>query len=163
MTMPDKAQCKELGKVAAGVFFLVVFGFPISEMLYDAWQRSQKETVVPQIAGEINQPLFGHPNLEVEVWHQYPGDLKKGQLIVIIEGTTVPGPEGAASRLHSFGSWEPNRENGVDFTFPLTHFSPEEEISFKVSLVGENVKTIDREHAWLGDSWKSDKAGWWGR
>lgn len=131
-------------------------------LLYMAYQENSLQKVSPNITGRIARPLFGKPTFEVHVWHQYPGDVKNGQLTVKVSGKHVicdgtPIDDSCASQIHSFETWEPNQENEVIFEFPLSRYDSDTEIQFGLLLSGNSIKEYLITDEWTGDGWKSSQ------
>ena len=139
------------------VFIIVVAALILGSVLYEDWQKSQKAFVVPQVAGGLNQPLFGDPSLELTIWHHHTGDLRNGFLQVSLESSMARNPEGRESKTYSFEAWAPNRENAVTLTLPLSHFDPDQEIPITFFLTSKNMRTFRYQDAWIRDSWKSNR------
>jgi len=134
------------------VAVIVGFGIP----LYDEWQKSQRIYVIPHLRGRVHQPMFGDPDFVVTVWHQHTGNLRNGYVEVTIQGDMAGSSDGTESAVHSFEVWEPNRENSVTLTLPLSHFDATQEIPFKLELRGRDMRPFAYTDAWLGNTWKSN-------
>ncbi|MDP1799464.1 MAG: hypothetical protein Q8K78_18350 [Planctomycetaceae bacterium] len=142
------------------VFGIVLVTAFIGFLGYSFRQKAQEEArpyVIPDVAANINQPLFGSPSLVVTVWHTHTGVLRNGRLTVSTSGELVETRSGLHSQSHSFEVWEPNRDRAVTLTFPLKHFDATREIPISFTLIGQGIKPFTYSDAWLGNTWKSNK------
>lgn len=153
-----------IGETVETLFVIAFYGGIIWGifLLYSTYQESTLQKVSPHISGHIVRPLFGQPTFEVHVWHQYPGDVKNGQLVATAKGNDVTcdevsGDEPCASRIHSFETWEPNQENKVIFQIPLSRYNSETEIQFGLLLSGNSIKQYRISDEWTRDGWKSSQ------
>ncbi len=64
---------------------------------------------------------------------------------------------GSAAEIHSFETWEPNEDHAVEFTIPMPHFDPEQELPLLIELTAKNAKPFTFTTTWLGNGWKSDQ------
>ena len=150
--MSDKAWYQDGWVVFCIVLFLLGIGLPVGHELYTDWQQAQKPLIRPMVAGRVNQPMIGKPTFELSVWHQKAGNLKNGSLMVTLEGELAQDAD-RETQIHSFEVWQPNRENAVQFSLPLSHFDPEKEISITVMLGAKNSKLSLVTYFWKGDDW----------
>ena len=133
-----------------GVALLVGYSFYLKEL------DNAKPLIDPEIAGRLHQPMFGSPRLEITVWHQHPGVIRNGKLLVNLNEDPAKGQETWDRRVHSFEVWEPNKDHAVTFEFPLTRYDPQQPIHVGVILLGSEIKMSVRGVEWLGTTWKSN-------
>lgn len=142
-----------------GIVLLILFvGAVLSFWGFNAWreyQFSQIPIILPISAGRLEQPLWGDPVLHVQVWHQFPGRLQKGNLIISSDSPMVV--EGDQFQMHSFESWDPNRDHEVKLRFRLQNFNPKQEIPLTMRIEATNGRAIDYTPKWLGWDWKSNQ------
>ncbi|MBD3675696.1 MAG: hypothetical protein HUJ26_19465 [Planctomycetaceae bacterium] len=143
------------------VLFVVLMGgtiiVPVGSQLYRQWEYEQKPYVVPQITGRVERPVFGQPKLIITAWHQHAGDLRNGLFVVSLNHKKDEHSKNENRRIHSFELWKPNKENALEFTFPLSHDEVAEEIPMSFLLTAKNIKRHFSVDSWLIDNWKSNK------
>lgn len=142
------------------IFLLVFVVLPIIVVFalgsYANWREDAKPYVSPKITGRIEQPLFDTPRLVLIIWHQHPGNLRNGHLVVTVDSEFVRLPNGDKSLIHSFETWEPNRDHAVTLTFPLNGFDRQKELPIQTRLTTKHTQPFVNKDAWLGDNWKSN-------
>ncbi|QDT32006.1 hypothetical protein [Thalassoglobus polymorphus] len=143
------------------VFFIVLVGgvfiVPVGTQLYQQWQYEQKPYVIPQISGRVQRQLFGQPELIISAWHQHPGDLRNGVFVVSLNHKEDERTKKENTRFHSFEIWKPNKENALEFTFPLSSGEVSKEIPMSFLLRAKNVKQHFSVDSWLINDWKSNQ------
>ncbi|WP_437191537.1 hypothetical protein [Planctomicrobium sp. SH527] len=139
----------DLGWIA----FLLFMGGFVGLALYN----ESRPHVFPRIRGRVEQPFLGDPVLVMTVFHQHPGNLRKGTLQITISGPQVQNSSGSETRKHSFELWEPNEEHAVLLNFPLRKYDPTQEIPVSFSIKAAGIKDSAYEDAWSGAGWSSNQ------
>lgn len=139
--------------VTIGLCIVVYFGLQYFWELQD----QQKLVAVISASATIERAFQKNPVWKVKVWHQCPGILRNGQLIVTVESDQLAKPNGEQFKMYSFEEWSPNEGNGVDFEFPLQAFDLEQEMPIKFELSAKNAKPYIYRDAWFGRGWKSNQ------
>ncbi|WP_013630036.1 hypothetical protein [Rubinisphaera brasiliensis] len=133
------------------MLFLAVVVLPLGIQLFNEYQESQLPHIRPQVAVRMEDPFGEGPVLHVVVWHQNAGNLRNGVLVVSVKGELVEEEENRATRVHTFETWEPNKENQLEFEIPLIHFDPEVELRFTVLMKSVNCQQSLRMYDWKGN------------
>jgi hypothetical protein len=113
--------------------------------------------VIPKLSGRLQQPLLGGPILEINLWHQHPGNLRNGRIDVSVRTSLVQEHPGASVQSHSFEVWEPNKDNTVTLPFQLLRFDAQEEILVEIVLTAKDVRPYKYTPVWIGNDWKSNQ------
>ena len=136
--------------------FGIVFGLvPFTVLVGYAIRREHLPRVTPRVSGEVRHSLLSEPELELSVWHQYPGPLQSGRLIMTVEQSTEDGRAKPIIEIHSFESWQPNKQNAVQLRIPPNQFTPDREMSMTFYLEARNMKPTQVDGVWFGTGWKS--------
>jgi hypothetical protein len=136
------------------VLFLVVVGGFFGYGIYTQAVERAKPLITLSVAGQLQQPFFGSPSLEITVWHQYPAALRNVRLFVSINEDPARRREHWVNRQHSFEAWSPNRDQAMKFSLPLKQYDPQREIAVSAILFGKSIKMSKQEGVWLGSDWK---------
>lgn len=115
-------------------------------------EEASRPVIVPLFSGRVEQPFFGDPVLHMTVWHQFPGTLRNGTLT--IDTTSPMIAERDQHQIHSFETWQPNRDQEVTFRLTLQNFDPDTELPIDVKIVAANGRSQPRTETWLGQGWK---------
>lgn len=135
---------------------VLFFGTLIGVVVLKHWNErveANRPLIVPQVAGTLEQPLFGDQVLHIIVWHQFPGTVRNGTLTIHTTSPLVL--EWDRLQIHSFEAWEPNRDQQVTFDLALTNFNPTTEIPLDVQITAANGRPHLHTATWLGETWKS--------
>lgn len=126
------------------LFILFVVGF-----FYAGHVEQSKPIVVPRVTGKLRHPiLFGPPTLELNVWHQHPGNLENGWVLILVDGEIGE---------HSYSVWQPNEAHAVKFSFPLRDYDPKREFRVHVIIQGKGIRPYRSLDLWLGNTWKDNQ------
>ena len=142
------------------MLFIILVLLVIGPPLYQRYQFSQLARIRPQLTGRITEPLFGNPELEITVWHQNAGNLHNGVLAVIADGKIVLSDDRKAKHFHSFEMWQPNKQNALSFTVPLTEVDSREAISISILLNAKNCHQYFAVAEWKGLEWTDLSEAW---
>lgn len=153
--MTDEPQQKHWYQ-DGGLMLLIVAGICwLAGSAYQEWAKPQVWSTIPRITGGVEQPLLGSPSLTITIWHQTPGDLKNGVILVLVPGAGDAG-EDDDTQIHSFETWSPNQDQAVTFTIPLPNYRVDQEIPVEILVRAINLKTYSISAVWFGNTWKSN-------
>jgi hypothetical protein len=147
--MSQERPWYQSGWVALAIVLLLVTFGPTA---YQQYRFSQLAQITPQLAGRIEEPLIGPPIFHVTAWHQNAGDLKNGILSVGAKGDLVADPENS-TKVHSFETWSPNKENAISWAFPLVEFDASKEIEVVVFLKSKISRVYFAVAKWKDREW----------
>jgi hypothetical protein len=97
--------------------------------------------VHPYNAVRIHQPFWGSPAMDIHCWHQNQGNLRKGVILVCVEGDNVDTNDHTFCEKYSFEEWVPNKENQRIFTVPLKRYDKDTEYKITCRIDAAFVRT----------------------
>lgn len=132
-----------------GLIAICFFAFPIvNNLLFDRLDL--------YLRGQIAPSVIRDHELRIDFWHQNPGTLQNGVLVVKATGDTLKLPPGAAfaEQVWSFDSWAPNESAMHTCTFYLASIPKKPDFTVQVSVKAKGLQTFDTTFAWDGQKWR---------